>query len=80
MLISYTYKLDPSRNQSAAMEKHVEMLKTQEPIPAIYEIELLKVLIADNALRQRDLVSIFKTESIVSAILKNRRKLTTRHI
>lgn len=29
MLISYTYKLDPSRNQSATMEKHVEMLRLQ---------------------------------------------------
>lgn len=29
MLVSYTYKLDPSRNQSATMEKHVEMLRLQ---------------------------------------------------
>lgn len=29
MLISYTYKLHPSRNQSATMEKHVEMLRLQ---------------------------------------------------
>lgn len=29
MLIAYTYKLDPSRNQLAAMEKHVEMLRLQ---------------------------------------------------
>lgn len=29
MLISYTYKLDPSRNQSTTMEKHVEMLRLQ---------------------------------------------------
>lgn len=29
MLISYTYKLDPSRNQSATMEKHLEMLRLQ---------------------------------------------------
>lgn len=29
MLISYTYKLDPSRNQAATMEKHVEMLRLQ---------------------------------------------------
>jgi putative transposase len=29
MLISYTYKLDPSGNQSATMENHVEMLRLQ---------------------------------------------------
>lgn len=29
MLISYTYKLDPSRNQAATMENHVEMLRLQ---------------------------------------------------
>lgn len=51
-----------------------------EPVPDIYGVELLKVLIEDNELRQKDLVPIFKTESIVSDILKNRRQLTTRHI
>ena len=29
MLISYTYKLAPSRNQSATMEQHIEMLRLQ---------------------------------------------------
>lgn len=57
-----------------------EYEQTQEPIPDIYGVELLKVLIEDNDLRQKDLVPVFKTESIVSDILKNRRQLTTRHI
>lgn len=57
-----------------------EYEQTQEPIPDIYGIELLKVLIEERDLRQKDLVPIFKTESIVSDILKNRRQLTTRHI
>lgn len=57
-----------------------EYEQTQEPIPDIYGVELLKVLIEDNELRQKDLVPVFKTESIVSDILKNRRQLTTRHI
>ena len=54
--------------------------QTQEPIPDIYGVELLKVLIEDNDLRQKDLLPIFKTESIVSDVLHGRRKLTTRHI
>ncbi len=57
-----------------------EYEQTQEPIPDIYGVELLKILMAERGLRQRDLVPIFKTESIVSDILKKRRKLTTRHI
>lgn len=57
-----------------------EYEQTQEPIPDIYGVELLKVLMEERGLRQKDLLSIFKTESIVSAILKKQRKLTTRHI
>ncbi len=56
-----------------------EYEQTQEPIPDIHGVELLKVLM-ERELRQKDLVPIFKTESIVSDILKNRRKLTARHI
>lgn len=57
-----------------------EYEQTQEPIPDIYGVDLLKVLMEDNGLRQKDLIPIFKTESIVSAILNKKRKLTSRHI
>jgi len=57
-----------------------EYEQQQEPIPDIYGVELLKSLIEDNGLRQKDLVSIFKTESIVSDILNGKRELTKRHI
>lgn len=57
-----------------------EYEQTQEPVPDIYGVELLKVWMEELGLRQKDLVAIFKTESIVSDILKKRRKLTTRHI
>lgn len=57
-----------------------EYEQTLEPIPDIHGIELLKVLIEDNGLRQKDLISIFKTESIVSDIMNEKRQLTTRHI
>lgn len=43
-------------------------------------VELLKVLIQDFGLRQKDLVPIFKTESIVSAVLKGQRKLIVEHM
>ena len=51
-----------------------------EPIPDIYGVELLKVLIAERGLLQKDLVPIFKTESIVSDIMNGKRQLTLRHI
>ncbi|VXD16858.1 conserved hypothetical protein [Planktothrix serta PCC 8927] len=52
----------------------------EDLIPDIYGVELLKVLMAERKLKQKDLVSIFKTESIVSDVLNEKRQLTTRHI
>jgi len=57
-----------------------EYEQTLEPIPDIHGVELLKVLLEDNELRQKDLVPIFKTESIVSDVLNQKRQMTTRHI
>ncbi|RUT08934.1 hypothetical protein DSM106972_009870 [Dulcicalothrix desertica PCC 7102] len=49
-------------------------------VPDIYGVELLKVLIQELDLKQKDLVPIFKTESIVSDVLNGKRKLTVEHI
>lgn len=49
-------------------------------IPDIYGVELLKVLMEERNLKQKDLVDIFKTESIVSDVLREKRQLTVRHI
>ena len=57
-----------------------EYEKEEDIIPDIYGIELLKALIEDRNLKQKDLVPIFKTESIISDILNEKRQLTTRHI
>jgi HTH-type transcriptional regulator / antitoxin HigA len=57
-----------------------EYEQTLEPLPDISGVELLEILIAEHNLRQRDLVPIFKTESIVSDILHRRRKPTVGHI
>ncbi|MBD2576391.1 transcriptional regulator [Oscillatoria sp. FACHB-1406] len=57
-----------------------EYEKTQELIPDIYGVELLKALIMELGLRQKDLVPVFKTESIVSAVLSGQRQLTAKHI
>ena len=52
----------------------------QEFVPDIYGVELLKALLSEFGLKQKDLVPIFKTESIVSEILNGKRQLTMRHI
>ncbi|MBW4550246.1 MAG: transcriptional regulator [Aphanocapsa sp. GSE-SYN-MK-11-07L] len=57
-----------------------EYEQTLEPLPDIYGVELLKVLMSEQGLRQKDLVPIFKTESIVSDVLHGRRKVTLNHI
>lgn len=43
-------------------------------------VALIKALLDERGLRQRDLVSIFKTDSIVSAVLNGHRRLTVEHI
>lgn len=49
-------------------------------IPDISGIELLHVLIEEWGLKQKELIPIFKTESIVSAVLNGHRQLTVEHI
>ena len=49
-------------------------------IPDISGLELLKGLIEEWGLKQKDLVPIFKTESIVSDVLNEKRKFTVEHI
>ncbi len=43
-------------------------------------IEVLEELIEANGLKQKDLVDIFGTPSIVSEVLSGKRKFTTEHI
>jgi HTH-type transcriptional regulator/antitoxin HigA len=52
----------------------------QQPLPDIFGVNLVKALLVEFGLRQKDLVPIFKTESIVSAILSGQRQLTVNHI
>ncbi|MCA1993444.1 MAG: transcriptional regulator [Coleofasciculus sp. S288] len=57
-----------------------EYEQKHEPIPDIHGVELIKALLDEFDLRQKDLVPIFKTESIVSAVLNGQRQLTATHI
>ncbi len=57
-----------------------EYEQKHESIPDLHGVELLKALLDEFGLRQKDLVPIFKTESIVSAVLNGQRQLTASHI
>ena len=57
-----------------------EYEQKQDLIPDIFGVELLKVFISESNLKQKDLIPIFKTESIVSDVLNGKRKLTVEHI
>lgn len=52
----------------------------QVTIPDLSGIDLLRALMDEFMLKQKDLVPIFKTESIVSAILNGQRNFTVEHI
>ena len=43
-------------------------------------VEVLQELLRANGLRQKDLVDVFGTPSIVSEVMKGKRQLTTNHI
>ena len=49
-------------------------------IPDIHGVELVRALLEERGLRQKDLVGVFPTESVVSEVLAGRRDLTRKHI
>jgi HTH-type transcriptional regulator / antitoxin HigA len=57
-----------------------EYEQTLEPLLDIYGVELLKVFIEERELKQKDLLPIFRTESIISDVLHGRKEFTSRHI
>lgn len=62
---------------SMLMESYDE---AQETIPDLRGIELLRTLIEESDLRQKDLLPIFKHESTISDVFSGRRNLTVAHI
>jgi HTH-type transcriptional regulator/antitoxin HigA len=49
-------------------------------IPPLDGVELVRELLKERGLRQKDLAPAFGTESIVSAVLNGRREMNKRHI
>ncbi len=49
-------------------------------LPPRTGLDALRSLIEENGLRQEDLLDIFRTQSVVSEVLRGKRKLTTTYI
>jgi HTH-type transcriptional regulator/antitoxin HigA len=77
-------KRHPSGAERALADLLSDLLAEWEDItveiPDVSGPELVRALMEDNGLRQRDLVGVFPTESVVSEVLAGRRELTRRHI
>ena len=73
-----------SRAQDAyltLLREQVERWESQHVvIPSLSGVDLIKALLAERGLRQKALVSVFGTESIVSEVLAGKRELQSKHI
>jgi HTH-type transcriptional regulator/antitoxin HigA len=81
-------KLASKDNPSSEEEKYAEVLvalieayeEEHHSIPDASPVEVLRALMEANSLRQKDLVPIFGSESIVSEVLHKKRGLNRTHI
>jgi HTH-type transcriptional regulator / antitoxin HigA len=86
--LSVLDKLASKEHPSREEEKYAEVLMTlieayeeeHHSVPDASPIEVLRALMDANNLRQKDLVSIFGSEGIVSEILHKKRVLNKTHI
>lgn len=86
--VSVLDKLASKDNPTREEEKYAEVLMTlieayeeeHYSIPDASPIEILRTLMNANDLRQKDLVPIFGSESIVSEVLHKKRGLNKTHI
>ena len=86
--LSIVDKLTGEDNPTSEEEKYAEVLITlieayeeeHHCIPGASPVEVLRTLMNANDLRQKDLVPIFGSESIVSEVLHKKRDLNKTHI
>jgi len=86
--LSVLDKLANKDGLTAEEDKYAQVLMTlvdayeedNHPIPDARPVEILRALIEANDLRQKDLVPIFGSESIVSEILNEKRAINKNHI
>jgi HTH-type transcriptional regulator/antitoxin HigA len=81
--LSVLDKLASKDNPTSAEEKYAEVLMTlieayeeeHHPIPQVSPVEVLRTLMDAHNLRQKDLVPVFGSESIVSEVLHKKHDL-----
>ena len=86
--LSVLDKLASKDNPTNEEEKYAEVLlalietyeENHHSIPNASPVEVLRTLVDANDLRQKDLVPIFGSESIVSEVLHGKRGLNKTHI
>src|SRR5208282_279361 len=86
--LSVLDKLAGKENPTSEEEKYAEVLITlieayeeeHHSIPEASPLEVLRALMDANNLRQKDLVAVFGSESIVSEVLHKKRDLNKAHI
>ena len=86
--LSVLDKLASKENPARDEEKYAAVLITlieayeeeHHSIPDASPVEILRTLMDANNLRQKDLVSVFGSESIVSEVLHRKRDLNRAHI
>jgi HTH-type transcriptional regulator/antitoxin HigA len=83
-LFELTALAKPNSAETDAINLLSLLVETYEakrfPIDASSPIEVLRFLMEQNGLRQRDLIGDLGSESSVSLILKGKRNLTVQHI
>jgi HTH-type transcriptional regulator/antitoxin HigA len=86
--LSVLDKLAGKENPTSEEEKYAEVLMTlieayeeeHHSVPDASPLEVLRTLMDANNLRQKDLVPVFGSESIVSEVLHKKRDLNKSHI
>ena len=82
-------ELDRKRTRMSAAERRMAELLTlliekfeeeHYALKAASPVDVLNELMLSNDLKQKDLLDVFGTPSIVSKVLRGKRKLTTEHI
>ena len=83
------YELDRrSKNLTAAEKELAELLtllienfeETRYRLPRAKPLEVLRFLMEQHQLKQKDLVKVFGTASVVSEVLSGKRELSKEHI
>ena len=73
-----------SKAQDAYLGALTDLIETYDNAHTVFPprtgLDALRSLIAENELRQEDLLGIFKTQSVASEVLSGKRKLTMPYI